>query len=48
MIFARLVFITSLLCACVNADMAPNYPEPGTIWKAGQQYEISWCKDYAN
>jgi hypothetical protein len=28
----------------VSANMAPNYPEPGTIWKAGKEYEISWCK----
>lgn len=45
MILARIVFITSLLCAYINADMAPNYPEPGTIWKTGQQYEITWCKN---
>jgi hypothetical protein len=45
MLLARLVFITSLLCAYANADMAPNYPEPGTVWKAGEKYEISWRKN---
>jgi hypothetical protein len=42
------MFLTKVLiasfCAYVVADMAPNYPEPGTIWKSGTEYEISWCK----
>ncbi|KAI8639395.1 hypothetical protein BD408DRAFT_446055 [Parasitella parasitica] len=25
--------------------MAPNYPEPGTIWKSGQSYDITWFND---
>lgn len=37
--------LLSALVVCAYAEMAPNYPEPGTIWKAGQEYEISWCNE---
>ncbi|KAI9358355.1 hypothetical protein BD770DRAFT_387131 [Pilaira anomala] len=43
--FLTKVFIACISCALVVADMAPNYPEPGTIWKTGEQYEISWFDD---
>lgn len=35
--------LLSAFIVSVYAEMAPNYPEPGTIWKTGQEYEISWC-----
>ncbi|RCI01943.1 hypothetical protein CU098_007126 [Rhizopus stolonifer] len=41
----KVSFISSLLCSFVCANMAPNYPEPGTVWKTGKQYTITWFDD---
>ncbi|GAA5796852.1 hypothetical protein EDC94DRAFT_655412 [Helicostylum pulchrum] len=43
--FLTKVLIASFCAYVVVADMAPNYPEPGTIWKSGTEYEISWFDD---
>ncbi|KAI9306135.1 hypothetical protein BJ944DRAFT_178772 [Cunninghamella echinulata] len=40
-LFVTLGF-TSML---VKADMAPSYPEPGTIWQEGEEYDITWEND---
>ncbi|KAI9254856.1 hypothetical protein BY458DRAFT_480647 [Sporodiniella umbellata] len=29
----------------VQAGLAPTYPEPGTVWRAGQEYKIIWKDD---
>lgn len=44
MVLTRLLLAVAACTYAVSANMAPNYPEPGTIWKAGQEYEITWCK----
>lgn len=43
-LLSTILFITSLSFQYIHADMAPSYPEPGTVWKAGHQYEIVWGK----
>ncbi|CAO3642595.1 unnamed protein product [Mucor fragilis] len=45
MILTRFALVASSFCYYVHANMAPNYPEPGTIWKSGQSYEITWFND---
>ncbi|KAI9499669.1 hypothetical protein BDB00DRAFT_12032 [Zychaea mexicana] len=30
-----------------NAALAPSYPEPGTVWTVGQEYDITWEDDGA-
>ncbi|KAI8379581.1 uncharacterized protein BYT42DRAFT_604917 [Radiomyces spectabilis] len=37
------VLVTTL--ATVHCTLAPNYPEPGTVWTAGKEYEILWDED---
>lgn len=39
--------LLSAFVVCVYAEMAPNYPEPGTVWKAGKNYEITWCNVFS-
>ncbi|CAO3591393.1 unnamed protein product [Absidia cylindrospora] len=29
----------------VKANMSPSYPEPGSVWTAGKEYEITWEED---
>ncbi|KAI9302890.1 hypothetical protein BJ944DRAFT_269236 [Cunninghamella echinulata] len=46
--FSKLIIAATALLASsaiVDANMAPSYPSPGTVWKAGQQYEILWGDD---
>ncbi|CAO3678631.1 hypothetical protein G6F70_007195 [Rhizopus microsporus] len=45
-LLSAILFITSLSFQYIHADMAPSYPEPGTVWKAGHQYEIVWEDDH--
>ncbi|KAI8974901.1 hypothetical protein BDB01DRAFT_375540 [Pilobolus umbonatus] len=37
-----------MIASCIQAEMAPSYPEPGTVWKAGKEYTISWYDDEMN
>ncbi|KAI8390218.1 hypothetical protein BD560DRAFT_361963 [Blakeslea trispora] len=41
----KFLLALSLFCSLVCADMAPSYPEPGTIWTTGQEYKIVWFDD---
>ncbi|KAI8069284.1 hypothetical protein BC940DRAFT_298357 [Gongronella butleri] len=41
-----LLCLTSLV-TLTRANMAPSYPEPGTVWKENQEYEIQWNDDAA-
>ncbi|CAO3615616.1 unnamed protein product [Cunninghamella echinulata] len=46
--FSKLIIAATALLASsaiVDANMAPSYPSPGIVWKAGQQYEILWGDD---
>ncbi|KAI8883390.1 hypothetical protein K501DRAFT_139970, partial [Backusella circina FSU 941] len=44
---AKLIVATAAVAwiVQVNAGMAPSYPEPGTVWKTGQTYQIVWEED---
>ncbi|CAO3617051.1 unnamed protein product [Cunninghamella blakesleeana] len=40
------LFVTlGLTSMMVNANMAPSYPEPGTVWEEGKEYEVVWDND---
>ncbi|KAI8092659.1 uncharacterized protein BX664DRAFT_327837 [Halteromyces radiatus] len=46
--FNKLILAATTLLASsfvADASMAPSYPSPGTVWKAGQQYDILWADD---
>ncbi|KAG1148806.1 hypothetical protein G6F37_000953 [Rhizopus arrhizus] len=39
------VLLTISLIYHAKANMAPSYPEPGTVWRSGEQYKIVWYDD---
>ncbi|KAI9316778.1 hypothetical protein BX666DRAFT_2027599 [Dichotomocladium elegans] len=41
----RAVIASILLLHAVRANLAPSYPEPGTVWTAGKEYKILWEDD---
>jgi hypothetical protein len=41
----KIIVASTILSTLVSANMAPSYPEPGTIWKTGQEYQITWFND---
>ncbi|KAI8982440.1 hypothetical protein BDF20DRAFT_866944 [Mycotypha africana] len=41
----KFLITVSILLGYVYANMAPSYPEPGTVWKEGHNYEITWFND---
>ncbi|ORY91186.1 hypothetical protein BCR43DRAFT_498666 [Syncephalastrum racemosum] len=46
--FPAIAFLTALsawFLQTAHANMAPSYPEPGTVWTAGKEYEILWEDD---
>ncbi|KAI9473672.1 MAG: hypothetical protein EXX96DRAFT_578890 [Benjaminiella poitrasii] len=45
MFSTKITLLTLLFCSYVCANMAPSYPEPGTVWKTGNTYEITWVND---
>ncbi|KAI8138160.1 hypothetical protein BJV82DRAFT_301409 [Fennellomyces sp. T-0311] len=48
MIFKTLISTSAAIMAFASgiaATMAPNYPQPGTVWTAGKQYTITWADD---
>ena len=47
MVFKSFITTSAAVMAFVSgiaATMAPNYPQPGTVWTAGKQYQITWGK----
>ncbi|KAI8333719.1 hypothetical protein BC941DRAFT_336525, partial [Chlamydoabsidia padenii] len=36
------VMMMSMMVLVVKANMSPSNPEPGTVWTAGKEYEITW------
>ncbi|KAI9275692.1 hypothetical protein BDA99DRAFT_194091 [Phascolomyces articulosus] len=36
-----------LLSHLTKAALAPSYPEPGTVWTVGKEYDITWEEDGA-
>ncbi|KAI8339427.1 hypothetical protein BC941DRAFT_420460 [Chlamydoabsidia padenii] len=41
------ILLMILLVMTANANMSPSYPEPGTVWTSGKEYEITWEEDNA-
>ncbi|KAI7898184.1 uncharacterized protein BX663DRAFT_269628 [Cokeromyces recurvatus] len=45
MFLNQITLLVLFFCSYVFANMAPSYPEPGTVWKSGNSYEITWVND---
>ncbi|KAG2218481.1 hypothetical protein INT45_011662 [Circinella minor] len=48
MVFKSFITTSAVVMAFVSgiaATMAPNYPQPGTVWTAGKEYQITWADD---
>ncbi|CAO3591242.1 unnamed protein product [Absidia cylindrospora] len=39
------LMLVSMMVMVVKANMSPSYPEPGSVWTAGKEYEITWEED---
>ncbi|KAI8137889.1 hypothetical protein BJV82DRAFT_674332 [Fennellomyces sp. T-0311] len=37
--------LSLILSHLASASLAPSYPEPGTVWTVGKDYEIKWEED---
>ncbi|KAG0164182.1 hypothetical protein DFQ28_002526 [Apophysomyces sp. BC1034] len=40
-----LLAVSSPFLHYVRATLSPSIPEPGTVWTAGEEYEITWEED---
>ncbi|KAI9255217.1 hypothetical protein BDA99DRAFT_155703 [Phascolomyces articulosus] len=48
MVFKSFITTSAAVMAFVSgiaATMAPNYPQPGTVWTAGKEYTLTWGDD---
>ncbi|ORZ23377.1 hypothetical protein BCR42DRAFT_487360 [Absidia repens] len=41
------LMLVSMMVMVVKANMSPSYPEPGSVWTTGKEYEITWEEDNA-